>query len=236
MAISSVVLAGCAVRAAGSSRATATAAVVAEAHAARRRALRALLPALGLPARPRCWSASGPTGDGFVLESVASPSADVIDYYALDGHALARGRSVGDHAPATRRGSRRWRWPRPSAGSRTLVAGGRRVPLYGLTRSTCGWRWSGHDRADDRTGPGRVRGRAPRPHARGVDGAAGGRSRRRAEHLPIFWVFQPLAATSTARALAVALLLTTSSSASAKDRQPRLGVALLALPRSATRS
>ncbi len=70
------------------------------------------------------------TGDGFVLESIRSPSAQVIDYYELEGE---RTREHGwwvltpDHPArfatmalaATERGRR------------TLVAGERRLPLYG---------------------------------------------------------------------------------------------------------
>ena len=70
------------------------------------------------------------TGDGFVLDSIASPHAAVIDYYELEGQ---RTRERGwwvlrpDHPArfetmplaATRRGQR------------TLVTGGSRLPLYG---------------------------------------------------------------------------------------------------------
>jgi hypothetical protein len=80
----------------------------------------------GAPAEERFRAVGG----GFVLESVASPNAAVIDYYAIEG---ARTRERGwwvvrpDHPArfaamplaATRRGQR------------TLVAGGQRLPLYG---------------------------------------------------------------------------------------------------------
>ena len=70
------------------------------------------------------------TADGFVLDSIASPNAAVLDYYELEGQ---RTRERGwwvlrpDHPArfetmplaATRRGQR------------TLVAGGSRLPLYG---------------------------------------------------------------------------------------------------------
>jgi len=70
------------------------------------------------------------TGDGFVLDSIASRDGRVLDYYELDG-------------TRTREGDR---WVlRPSAparfttmplaatrrGQRTLVAGGHQLPLYG---------------------------------------------------------------------------------------------------------
>jgi hypothetical protein len=66
-------------------------------------------------------------GDGFVLESIASPSRRVLEYYEAEGR-ITRGALVPAHPArfttmalaATERGRR------------TLVAGGERVPLYEL--------------------------------------------------------------------------------------------------------
>ena len=105
------------------------------------------------------------TGDGFVLESVASPSADVIDYYALDGTRTREGGDVGHDARASPRASRRWRWPRPGAGgARSSPA--RAGPALRPRGPSAARRWSGHDRRDHRRGPRRVRGRAARAQAR----------------------------------------------------------------------
>jgi hypothetical protein len=69
------------------------------------------------------------TDDGFVLERIASPSAEVIDYYALDGRRTRehgwwvmtpdRPAHFGTMALAGTR-----------LGRRTLVAGARKLPLY----------------------------------------------------------------------------------------------------------
>ena len=69
-------------------------------------------------------------GGGFVLDSIASPNAQVLDYYELDGTRTREGAlwvlhpdnpARFDTMPlaATRRGQR------------TLVAGDQRLPLYG---------------------------------------------------------------------------------------------------------
>ena len=69
-------------------------------------------------------------GDGFVLDSIASPNQQVLDYYELDGRRSHEGGlwvlhpdrpARFDTMPlaATRRGQR------------TLVAGDQRLPLYG---------------------------------------------------------------------------------------------------------
>ena len=78
------------------------------------------------PAEERFRAVDG----GFVLDSIASPSAAVLDYYELDGRRTREGgwwvlrpdhRARFETMPlaATRRGQR------------TLVAGGSRLPLYG---------------------------------------------------------------------------------------------------------
>lgn len=70
------------------------------------------------------------TVDGFVLESVASPSADVIDYYALEGTRTREGRTwVMTPSRAARFTT--MALAATERGRRTLVAGARRVPLYG---------------------------------------------------------------------------------------------------------
>jgi hypothetical protein len=70
------------------------------------------------------------TRDGFVLESVRSPSAAVIDYYALDGR---RTRERGWWVMTPERPARFRTMPLAATrlGRRTLVAGARRLPLYG---------------------------------------------------------------------------------------------------------
>ena len=67
---------------------------------------------------------------GFVLESVASPSADVIDYYALDG---TRTREGGTWVMTPSHAARfeTMALAATERGRRTLVAGARRIPLYG---------------------------------------------------------------------------------------------------------
>jgi hypothetical protein len=68
-------------------------------------------------------------GDGFRLEAVASPRAAVLDYYALEGARRHEGRwkSLRPRRPAR---YRRLSLIATEVGRRTLVAGGRRVPLY----------------------------------------------------------------------------------------------------------
>jgi hypothetical protein len=67
---------------------------------------------------------------GFALRALASPSAAVLDYYALAG---ARTRSGGwvRLELRDRRRYRRLTLIATSTGRRTLVVGKRRVPLYG---------------------------------------------------------------------------------------------------------
>jgi hypothetical protein len=79
----------------------------------------------GAPAEERFRA----TGDGFVLESVASPSAEVIDYYELEGRRTReRGWWVMTPARPARFGTMALAATR--LGRRTLVAGSRRLPLY----------------------------------------------------------------------------------------------------------
>jgi hypothetical protein len=69
-------------------------------------------------------------GEGFRLRSLASPSAAVLDYYALPGRRTRTGRWVR----LTPRDQRRYeRLPliATAEGRRTLVVRGRRFPLYG---------------------------------------------------------------------------------------------------------
>ena len=70
------------------------------------------------------------TGDGFELVAISSPSEAVLDYYEIEG---SRQRSAGEW---TLRPARPARFERMSlaateTGRRTLVASGRRMPLYG---------------------------------------------------------------------------------------------------------
>ena len=79
----------------------------------------------GAPAEERFRA----TGDGFVLESVASPSAQVIDYYELEGRRTREnGWWVMTPARPARFGTMALAATR--LGRRTLVAGSRRLPLY----------------------------------------------------------------------------------------------------------
>jgi hypothetical protein len=69
------------------------------------------------------------TRDGFLLESVRSPSAEVIDYYELDGRRTReRGWWVMTPDRPARFGTMALAGTR--LGRRTLVAGAQRVPLY----------------------------------------------------------------------------------------------------------
>lgn len=70
------------------------------------------------------------TGDGFVLEAIASPHAGVLDYYELPGSRIREGAMwvLRPTAPP--------RFPRlalagTATGRRTLIADGRRLPLWG---------------------------------------------------------------------------------------------------------
>jgi hypothetical protein len=69
------------------------------------------------------------TGDGFVLESVRSPSAEVIDYYELDGR---RTREHGWWVITPDRPARfaTMALAGTRLGRRTLVAGSQHLPLY----------------------------------------------------------------------------------------------------------
>jgi hypothetical protein len=69
------------------------------------------------------------SADGFVLESVRSPSAEVIDYYELDGR---RTREHGWWVMTPDRPARFGTMALAATrlGRRTLVAGARHVPLY----------------------------------------------------------------------------------------------------------
>ena len=128
-------------------------------------------------------SASGRRRGGFVLDSVASPSAAVIDYYALDGpRTRERGMWVDPARPPGALRAR-WRSPPPGAGS------ARSSPAAGACRSTGSARApaargggddDGAGASDDRRGPRGVRGRAARAQARRVPGAARRHPRRRA--------------------------------------------------------
>jgi hypothetical protein len=68
-------------------------------------------------------------GDGFVLESIRSPSAEVIDYYELDGR---RTRERGWWVLTPDRPARfaTMALSGTRLGQRTLVAGPQHVPLY----------------------------------------------------------------------------------------------------------
>jgi hypothetical protein len=70
------------------------------------------------------------TGDGFVLDSIASPNAAVLDYYELDGQ---RTRERGWWVLRPDRRARFQTMPLAATrrGQRTLVTGGSRLPLYG---------------------------------------------------------------------------------------------------------
>ena len=137
---------------------------LAEARTARRRAIRALLPALRLPgAATERFRA---TGDGFGSSASLRPSAAVIDDYDARRHPHARRRHVGHDACAPRalrdHGARRHR-PR-AAHARSPGRNGSRSRARASTSDS---RWRGHDRSDHRPDPRRVRGRAARTQARG---------------------------------------------------------------------
>jgi hypothetical protein len=74
-------------------------------------------------------------GDGsFVLESVSSPSAAVIDYYALDGR-RTRERGWWTVRPDTPARFATMALAATRLGRRTLIAGGHRIPLYRTERA-----------------------------------------------------------------------------------------------------
>ena len=69
-------------------------------------------------------------GGGFALRAIRSPSAAVLDYYALAGRRTrARGRL--ELVLSEPRRYRRLALIATQTGRRTLVTGGRRVPLWG---------------------------------------------------------------------------------------------------------
>lgn len=69
-------------------------------------------------------------GDGFKLESVASPRAAVLDYYQLEGSRQRDGDGLRLF-PRERRRYRQLPLIATAEGRRTLVVDGRRTPLYG---------------------------------------------------------------------------------------------------------
>jgi Domain of unknown function (DUF1850) len=70
------------------------------------------------------------TGGALRLEAIASPSAAVLDYYALAGERTRSGRWLRLR-PAERRRYERLPLIATATGRRTLLVGGRRIPLYG---------------------------------------------------------------------------------------------------------
>ena len=74
------------------------------------------------------------SGGGFELTEIASPSEAVLDYYALDGSRARRG-SMWVLRPARPPRFSELALAATRMGRRTLVAGGRRTPL---------WRSDGH--------------------------------------------------------------------------------------------
>jgi hypothetical protein len=69
-------------------------------------------------------------GDGFELVAVSSPSEAVLDYYELDGERSRRA-GVWTLRPARPARFEEMALAATAVGRRTLVAGGRRVPLWG---------------------------------------------------------------------------------------------------------
>jgi hypothetical protein len=69
-------------------------------------------------------------GGGFRLRSLASPSAAVLDYYALEGRRTRDGRWVR-LTPREQRRYERLPLIATAEGRRTLLVGERRFPLYG---------------------------------------------------------------------------------------------------------
>ena len=70
------------------------------------------------------------TGDGFELVAISSPSEAVLDYYEIEG-ARERRDGVWTLRPARPARFERMALAATAVGRRTLVAGDRRVPLYG---------------------------------------------------------------------------------------------------------
>jgi hypothetical protein len=81
----------------------------------------------GAPAR-ELFRASG--GGEFRLRAIESPSAAVLDYYALAGERTQKGSWLRLVPRASRR-YERLALIATKLGRRSLIAGGRRVPLYG---------------------------------------------------------------------------------------------------------
>lgn len=69
-------------------------------------------------------------GEVFRLDSIASPNGEVLDYYALAGRRGRQGR-WRTLEPRAKRRYRELALIATRVGRRTLVAGGRRIPLYG---------------------------------------------------------------------------------------------------------
>lgn len=78
------------------------------------------------PARERFAAEAG----GFRLRSLSSPSAAVLDYYALAGRRSRAGAWLR-LVPAEQRRYERLPLIATATGRRTLVVGERRIPLYG---------------------------------------------------------------------------------------------------------
>jgi hypothetical protein len=70
------------------------------------------------------------TGDGFELVAISSPSEAVLDYYEIEGE-RSRGGGRWTLRPAHPARFERMALAATETGRRTLVAGDRRVPLYG---------------------------------------------------------------------------------------------------------
>jgi hypothetical protein len=68
--------------------------------------------------------------EGFELVAIASPSAAVLDYYEVEGERTRRG-GWWTLRPARPARFRTLALAATDVGRRTLVAGGRRAPLYG---------------------------------------------------------------------------------------------------------
>ena len=154
--------------------------------------------------------------DRFALESIASPSRRVLEYYEAEGRITRNGSSCRP----TRRASRRWPWPRPSAAAGRSSSAASASRCTG-TACTCESRWRGHERAND-TARGRTR--HPRDAKHLLDEFEAERPGRDLTGFParlvailgaglalfaIFWVFFPMAPQVYRPAfLTVALLLT----------------------------
>jgi hypothetical protein len=80
----------------------------------------------GAPARERFAAEAG----GFRLRSLSSPSAAVLDYYALAGRRSRAGAWLR-LVPAEQRRYERLPLIATATGRRTLLVGARRYPLYG---------------------------------------------------------------------------------------------------------